>query len=165
MAFLRKPYLYLIIGILVVVVLFYFSGLLSPEQYNLLLMVSPISSSIQMGENTTITAIIENIAPQKQTYAVHIVYTSTNLSYYNGITQEPLLTPVYNGVNYTLLYLNDTLGPNENVELHIIIAGDLPLSVSSKRYTVFFEVYAVKEGATYLSDRKSIALTVTNLPP
>lgn len=118
-----------------------------------------------MGQNTTIAAIIENTAPQKQTYEFRIVYTSTNLSYYNGITKEPLVIPVYNGINYTLIYLNDTLGPNENAELQVIIEGDLPLGVSSKRYTVFFEVYAVEDASNYLSDRKSISLTVTHVPP
>jgi hypothetical protein len=166
MAFLlRKPYIYLIIGILLVIVIIFFSGIFGPEQFGLVLIVSPISSSIQMGQNTTIAAIIENTAPHKQTYEFRIVYTSTNLSYYNGITKEPLVIPVYNGINYTLIYLNDTLGPNENAELQVIIEGDLPLGVSSKRYTVFFEVYAVEDASKYLSDRKSISLTVTHVPP
>lgn len=163
--FLRKPYLYIIIGILLVVIIIFFSGIFSPEQFGLVLIVSPMSSSIQMGQNTTLAAIIENTALHKQLYEFRIVYTSTNLSYYNGITKTPLLPPVYNGVNYTIIYLNDTLGPNENAELQVIIAGDLPLGVSSKRYTVFLEVYAVEEASKYLSDQKSISLTVTHVPP
>ncbi|MCK5626006.1 hypothetical protein KAI11_04045, partial [Candidatus Bathyarchaeota archaeon] len=89
----------------------------------------------------------------------------TNLSYYNGITKEPLLIPVYNGINYTIIYLNDTLGPTENAEFPIIIEGYLPLGVSSKRYTIFLEVYAVEDASKFLSDRKSISLTVTHVPP
>jgi len=165
MALLRKPYIYIIIGISLVVVIIFFSGIFNPEQFGLVLIVSPMSSSIQMGKNTTISALIENTATQKQTYEFHIVYTSTNLSYYNGITKEPLLHPEYNGINYTIIYLNDTLGPTENAEFPIIIEGYLPLGVSSKRYTIFLEIYAVENTSKFLSDRKSISLTVTHVPP
>lgn len=165
MAFLRKPHIYIIIGILLVVVIIFFSGIFYPEQFGLILIVSPMSSSIQMGQNTTIVTLIENTVTQKQTYEFRIVYTSANLSYYNGITKEPLLTPVYNGINYTIIYLNDTLGPNENAEFPVIIEGYLPLGVSSKRYTIFLEVYAVEDAFKFLSDRKSISLTVTHVPP
>ncbi len=165
MAFLRKPYIYIIIGILLVVVVIFFSGIFDPEQFGLVLIVSPRSGSIQMGQNTTIATIIENTATQKQTYEFRIVYTSTNLSYYNGITKEPLLPPVYNGINYTIIYLNDALGPNENAEFQVIVEGYLPLGVSSKRYTIFLEVYAVEDTSKFLSDRKSISLTVTHVPP
>jgi hypothetical protein len=50
--FLRKPYLYIIIGILLVVIIIFFSGIFGPEQFGLVLIVSPLSSSIQMGQNT-----------------------------------------------------------------------------------------------------------------
>ena len=165
MDFLRKPYIYIIIGIVLVVVIIFFFRIFNPEQFGLILIVSPMSSSIQMGQNTTIATIIENTANQKQTYEFHIVYTSTNLSYYNGITKEPLLPPLYNDINYTIIYLNDTLGPNENAEFPIIVEGYLPLGISSKRYTIFFEVYAVEDASKFLSDRKSISLTVRRVLP
>jgi len=165
MDFLRKPYIYIIIGIVLVVVIIFFFRIFNPEQFGLILIVSPMSSSIQMGQNTTIATIIENTANQKQTYEFRIVYTSTNLSYYNGITKEPLLPPVYNDINYTIIYLNDTLGPNENAEFPIIVEGYLPLGISSKRYTIFFEVYAVEDASKFLSDRKSISLTVRRVLP
>ena len=72
---------------------------------------------------------------------------------------------VYNDINYTILYLNDILGPNENAKFPIIVKGYLPLGVSSKRYTVFLEVYVVEDTSKFLSDRKSISLTVTHVPP
>ena len=164
MRFLRKKVIYFILGILLVVVIVFFSGIFNSEQFGLTLTVDPLSSSIQMGQNITIDATIENTVPQKQIYEFHIVYTSTNLSYYNGITKEPLLPPVYNDVNYTIIYLNDTLGPNENSKFPIIVKGYLPLGVSSKKYTVFLEVYVVEDTSKFLSDRKSISLTVTHVP-
>jgi hypothetical protein len=163
MTFLRRPLIYSIIAIIAVITIIYSSGILNPEPLELLISsASPLNSSIYFGQNTTIAIIIDNKATRIQTYEFRIVYTSSNLTYYNGITKEPLLNVVYNGTNYSIIYLNDILGPNENAEIPIIVEGVLPSGISSKKYTIFFEVYSVHNYASkIISDRKSISLTVT----
>jgi hypothetical protein len=160
MASLRKPYIYILVAIVAAVLIIHFSGILNPTPLGLVITASLKNSEIRMGQNTTIVVTIENKAMHLQTFEFHIVYTSKNLTYYNGITEEPLSEPVYNGGNYTIVYPNDDLGPNEKTELLVIVKGLLPKGASSKRFTVFLEVYSLDGASKVLSDRKSVSLTV-----
>lgn len=156
-----KPYIYIIVAIIAIVTITHFSGVLrSPKSLGLIITPSPKSSSILMGQNTTIEVVVENEASRQQTFEFHIVYTSKNLTYYNGITKEPLSDPTYNGQNYTIIYPIDDLGPNESAKYPVIVKGLLPLGVSSKRFTIFLEIYSINGVSKVLSDRKSISLTV-----
>ena len=94
MTFLRKPYIYIIIGILLVVVIILFSGIFGPEQFGLVLIVSPMSSSIQIGQNTTIAAIIEN--------------TATSVSPVSTNRGSPLNVSIFSMVAMTMMFFFPT---------------------------------------------------------
>ena len=156
-----KPYIYIIVAIIAIVSIIHFSGILRrPKPLGLIITASPKSNSILMGQNATIEVVVENEASRQQSFEFHIVYTSKNLTYHNGITKEPLSDPTYNGQNYTITYPIDDLGPNETAMYPVIVKGLLPSGVSSKRFTIFLEVYSVNGVSKVLSDRKSISLTV-----
>ena len=161
MASLRKPYIYVIVAIIAIVLIIHFSGILSPKPSGLTIDASLESSSIKMGENTTLTVIIENKAAFPKKFEFRIVYTSKNLTYYHGMTKAPLPGPVEKDENYTITYTEGLLDPNGRIELPVIVEGFLPIEASSKRFTISLEVYSADGASKVLSDSKSVSLTVT----
>lgn len=153
----KKPYLYIVLGIIAVVALFHFSGVFNEQP------VLPAFSSvtlenaiINMGENTTLTVTIVNNAPSQKLIELRIVYGSAELVFYDQITKTPLDGPEYNGYNYTISYpTTRKMNTDEQWGIPLLIEG-LDPGGSSYTYTIYLEIYSDNA----FSERKSIQLTV-----
>lgn len=161
MAFLiRKPFIFIIIGIIVVVILIItFTGVFTPKPTIALsasLQKSTISAS--KNENSTLTILLENKVSNSHKVELHIVYGSDKIKFYDKINATLLPNPVQNPKNLTITYPKtmDML-PNDKLTISLLIKG-LDPGVDSYTYSIYLEAWS--DGS--LSDRQSIQLTVTH---
>lgn len=159
MAFLiKKPFVFIIVGIVCVVLIIHFSGVFSPKPT---VVITPTLAvpSISMNKNATLTVIIENqgTRPYSVEYRIVGTFGSDQLRFYDKINGTLLPGPVWNGKNYTITYpKTKNMNTGEQWSISVLVKGLDPGGDFAK-YTVFLEVWADKA----LSDRKSIQLTVT----
>lgn len=161
MAFLiRKPFILIIIGIISLVLIIQFSGVLNPKTVVILPSLAPSSISWNMKENNaTLTVVIENKGTRQYSVGYHIVgtFTSNQLKFYDKINGTLLPNPVLGGKNYTITYpITMKINTGEQRTISIIVKG-LDPKIDSATYTIYVEAWA--DGA--LADRKSVQLTVT----
>lgn len=163
MAFLlKKPFIIIIAAVIASVLIISYSGILSLKPAGLTLSsVSLERSSIKMGQNTTLTVVIENKGSRSQTFELHIVYTSENLTFYDKITGARLPDPVPKPPYYNITHhTKGTLDTQGRVEIPILVKGLGPMG-SSQTYTISMEVFSLDDFKKVLADKKSVQLTVT----
>lgn len=161
MAFLvRKPFIFIIIGIVSLVLIVQFSGVLRPKP-PVEIAPSLSASTISMNKNVTLTVVIENKGARSySSVEFRIVgrFNSSQLRFYDGISGASLPEPVLTGSNYTITYPKTwPLDVGGKLTIPVIING-LDPRISSITYPIYLEVWADKA----LSDRKSVQLTVTH---
>jgi len=157
MAFLiRRPFIYIIIGIVALVLILQFSGVFSPKSTTIVITPSLSPSSIKMNANATLTAVIENKGSRSYSVGYHIVFSS-NLLVFSNTNGTLLPNPVSNGKNYTVTYPKVwNMGSGESGTVVISVKGLNP-GQASFSYVIYLEAWA--DGA--LADRKTVQLTVT----
>lgn len=153
----RKPFIFIIIGILCVVLVIHFSGVLKPKPP---VVISPslASPTISMNKNTTLTVVIENQGTRQYSVEYRIVgtFNSSQLLFYDKISGA-LLSSSWTGKNYTMIYpLTWNLNTGERRDVSVYVKG-LDPKIDSATYTIFLEVWVDKA----FSERKSIQLKVT----
>lgn len=158
---LRRPFIFIVIGVIVIVMVVAFTGVLTPKpslpEFSSTTLQQP---SITMGQNTTLTITIQNKAQGPKAVQLRIVYSSPQLQFYDKTNKTLSLSSsaVYNSVNYTVTYPKTTVMlPNEQWILSIWIKG-LDPGTTSYTYTIYLELYSDNA----LSQRKSIQLTVSH---
>jgi len=158
MAFLiRKPFIFIIIGIVCVVLIIQFSGVFSPKP-TVAISPSLASSSITMNKNTTLTVIIENkgARPYSVEYRIVGTFKSDQLLFYDKISGA-LLNSSETGKNYTIIYPQTrNMNTGEQWSVSVFVKGLDPKG-DFATYTIFLEVWADKA----FSERKSVQLKVT----
>jgi len=165
MAFLlRKPFIIVIVIIIAAVLVISFSGIFSTKTEGLTLSPDPSlkRGSIKMGENTTLTVVIENKAPQSKTFELHIIY-SGNLTFYDGITNKPLTEVEVSKYDtyYNLTYpTKGTLDTKGSTSIPILVKGLEPIG-QSQTHTIFVEVFSIDGYKKTLADKKPVQLAVT----
>ncbi|MFH0897763.1 MAG: hypothetical protein V1850_06950 [Candidatus Bathyarchaeota archaeon] len=158
MAFLiRRPFVYIIIGIVALVLVIQFSGILNPKP-TIAITTSLSASSIKMNTNATLTVVIENKGSKQYSVEYHIVgtFASDQLQFYDKITSV-VLTPSTTGNNYTINYSSPRkMNTGEQWTISVYVKGLNP-KATAYAYTIYLEAWA--DGA--LADRKIVQLTVT----
>ena len=160
---LRRPGIFLLVPVVAaVLVLVYVSGVLTPVPRGLVIASVSFTSSaaITLGENTTLTVVLNNWADQPQTFELHIVF-SGNLTFYDGITKAHLTEITQRGIYYNLTYpVRGTLDMHGSTSIPIVVEGRDPIG-QSQTYTLFVELYA-REGSRWKPvDQTAVQLTVT----
>jgi hypothetical protein len=165
MAFLlRRPIIliFIIVTAIAVLVVVHFSGILSPEPRGLLIASAGFtgSNSIRLGENTTLTVVLNNWADQPATFELHIIYTG-NLTFYDGITKERLLDITQHGSFYNLTYpTKGILDMQGSTSIPIVLEGREPIG-ASQTFTLFVEAYYLDGLEWEFADEAAVQLTVT----
>jgi len=163
MAFLlRRPIIIIIVAAIAVLVLVNFSGILSPEPRGLFIASAEFtgSNSIRLGENTTLTVVLNNWADQPATFELRIVYTG-NLIFYDGITKERLLDISQHGIYYNLTYpTKGTLDMQGSTSIPIVMEGREPIG-ESQTFTLFVEAFLLDGLDWEFADQTKVQLTVT----
>lgn len=157
MAFLlRKPFIYLVIGIIVAVILLYYTGSQTPTPATVTFASAALSSStITLNTTTNLTATIQNRAPTTKTVELRILYGTPNLLFYDKINST-LLSNQNNGTYYIVRYPKTTkMLSNEQWTIGIIIKG-LDSGSLSNTYNIILELYADNQ----FSQTKTISLTI-----
>lgn len=157
MAFLlRRPFIYVVIAIIAVMLILAYSGVLTPAPASPSFASTTLTSSpIYIGQNTTLTVAIENKAPSSKSVQFRIFCGSPELKFYDKINGTLLSTP-YNGTYYVMRYPKTrTMLTGEQWSIAITIKG-LDHGSSSVTYTIYLEIYSDNQ----LYQRKSIQLTV-----
>lgn len=162
MAPLKKMYIVITIIILSAVLIILYSGIISVEPLGLTISSATLEShTIKMGKNTTITIVIENTASESKTFELHIIYTNSNLTFYDKITGTLLPLPDKSTQYYNITYpTKGTIDVQGKVEIPILVKGPEPIG-NSQTYTIFLEVFSLNDPKKTLSDKKSVQLTVT----
>ena len=157
MAFLlKRPFIFIIISVVCIVVILQFLSL-PPVEPAIVLTPSLTDDDIVMLEDTTLTAVMENTDTQIHTveYRVVGIFSSEQIefSFKNGTL---LPKPVWNGHNYTLIYpIKRVMDVGNQWSVSLLLKG-LDPEGDFARYTIFLEAWA----DNVLSERKSIQLTV-----
>ncbi len=163
MAFLlRRPFIIIIVTAIAVLVLVHFSGILSPEPRGLVIASAVFtgSDSIRLGENTTLTVVLNNWADQPATFELHVVYTG-NLTFYDGITKERLQDISQHDIYYNLTYpTRGTLDMQGSTSIPIVMEGREPIG-ESQTFTLFVEAFLRKGLEWEYADQAKVQLTVT----
>jgi len=158
MAFLlRKPFIFIIISVVLVVLVIQLSGVFAPKP-TVVITPSLASSSISMNKNTTLTVIIENKASRPYSVEYHIVgrFNTSQLRFYDKINSAPLPDPVWNGNNYTITYPKVwDMDTGARLNVSVLVKG-LDPGINDITYPIFVEVWTDK----ILVERKSVQLTV-----
>lgn len=162
MAFLlRKPFIIIIAVIIASVLIVFFSGILPTKPAGLTLSPEPTlkKASIKIGENTTLTVVIENKASQSKTFELHIVY-SGNLTFYDGITNKLLTDISKYDIYYNLTYpTKGTLDVRGSTSIPILVKGLKPIG-ASQTHTITVEVFSLEGSKNVLADKKEVQLIV-----
>jgi len=159
---LRRPGIFIPVTVIAVLVLVYFSGILTPAPRGLVIDSARFTGSdaIALGENTTLTVVLKNWADEPQTFELHIVFTG-NLTFYDGITKERLTDITQRDIYYNLTYpTRGTLDMQGSTSIPIVAEGR-ELSVLSQTYTLFVALFS-REGSLWkFADQTPVQLTVT----
>lgn len=156
---LRRPFIFIVIGVVTIVAVFAYTGVLTPKPSLPEFSSTTLErSSITMGQNTTLAITIQNKAQDPKTVELKIIYGSSQLQFYDKINKNNLSSSaVYNSRNYTITYPKTlVMNAGEQWGLPIWIKG-LDPGGSSYMYTIYLEIYSDNA----LSQRKSIQITVT----
>lgn len=156
---LRRPYIFITIGIIALVVVIAYTGVLTPKpslpEFSSVTLGQP---SMTMGQNTTLTIVIDNKASNPKPVEFRIICTtgSEELRFYYKINGTLLPEPVWNGRNYTITYPKTRImNAGEQWTIPLLVKGVNP-GEGDYTYTIYLEVYSENK----LSQRKSIQLTV-----
>ncbi len=155
----RRPLVFIVAGIICLVLIIGFSGVLVPKP-PVTISASFSSPSIKMGANSTMTATIDNKGSRQYSIEYRIVgtFTGEQLKFYEKINGTTPLLAVGNGKNYTITYPKTrTMNVGEEWSISVYVKGMNP-GGSSYTYTIFVEAWVDNA----LSDRESVKLTVTS---